>query len=190
MSADEQGSAFYHVFNRLVVMNTLSSTRIHSHPTPQTLKTTIFALQGLPHVSLKYPGDELRLVAMATPYKMSIMNMKPMPQIIHRIYWEKEISEKVVSIACLSWLPAKRKKGSNEILNPKLAASFGTHILILNLDWDEEQTKSVDAISAAIKITKETSFCIDSPCVALQWINRQVNLISAHEQDLGLFHES
>eukprot|EP00842_Homolaphlyctis_polyrhiza_P002032 jgi/Hompol1/282/HPOL_000397-RA len=193
VSADDQGTAFYHSFSRGIMMTTVKSTRIHGRPidatsTNQTLPTTIFAIAALPPLPVKHPIDDYRLVAIATPYKMAIMSMKPLPQIQFRIPWDlgdgtpsssESAPKKPVSIACLDWLPYHNQ--SQDYGDPRLAFSHRNQISILQVT-----TTTVNGDRSKVKIDYivKGQGRLKENINAVRWINEELVTLSSSTFEL------
>lgn len=171
-----KGTAFYHEFNQLILMYSITSTRIHNHPREHTLPTTIYNVKGIPFRYIK--SDGMRMVALTTPYKLVIMNMKPSPWIVFRFFWESDGQNetKTVSSSCVSWLPIRRGKyiifmqGESKL--PKLAVSFGSKIIVLDIFYDQDSFGSV--IQSEISITINKEWKISENIVYMEWMTETV----------------
>lgn len=161
-------------------MYTINSTRIHNHPREHTLPTTIYNIKGIPSRYIK--SDGMRMVAITTPYKLVIMNMKPSPWIIFRFFWryDGQNETKTVSSSCVSWLPISRGIISFFILGesrfPKLAVSFGPRIIVFDFTYDQDTFGSDFHSEFSISINKEWK--ITENIVYLEWMTETVNFFS------------
>ena len=71
VSADAQGHAFYHAFNKYILLQSWTYQRIHNRLGEKNVLTTVYAMEALPHLDrVVYPGAEHRLVALSTPFKV------------------------------------------------------------------------------------------------------------------------
>lgn len=99
VSGDDQGMAFYHVLYKVVMVNAVDTTRIlgryqnlsfstiestvpelqqqqqqiaNGPPKPRR-PSTVFSMQPLPLGQIAHPAESFGLVALLTPYKVSIL---------------------------------------------------------------------------------------------------------------------
>ncbi|KAJ3129752.1 Vacuolar protein sorting-associated protein 8 [Nowakowskiella sp. JEL0407] len=146
VSADSQGVAFYHVISKLLLITTVNSTRIHGRAssnlplrTINSPPTTIYSMETLPSTVGRHPAESLGLVALVTPYKVAIMNMKPTPQIQFKMAWsrsnEEDISTGASKSGAISWCPCLKRKSGNKmtLTDPILACSSGPKLYLIRV---------------------------------------------------------
>jgi vacuolar protein sorting-associated protein 8 len=85
VTADETGMAFVHKLNRRFVVANINSTRIlgrypekiasASRPIKPHKPSCVLGMSGLPLGSVKYVTDDMQLVALLSPYKVSYFNV-------------------------------------------------------------------------------------------------------------------
>ncbi|KAI8809432.1 hypothetical protein BJ742DRAFT_805070 [Cladochytrium replicatum] len=168
--------------------------------------TTIFAMACLPLSSTRHVSDQLGLVAIATPYKLAIMNMKPVPQIQYKFAWGKPSeTQGLYRSAAMAWFPAvKRKEKAVRGISgdPMLAFSFGRKLHLLRV----APLKSVGEVDTKFAQTKlpamdylvtsewtmsptKTEGITDVPepsIVAVRWLNENVIAVLSSSEDLVL----
>ncbi|KAJ3232105.1 Vacuolar protein sorting-associated protein 8 [Chytriomyces hyalinus] len=172
VSTDDEGSAFLHSISTLLMLSTVSSVQLAGNqpiygiqPLPATATTTpgssttlnpFKALTTGPHVS-----DAARILAVVTPFRLTLMRLRPAPAIVWKLQIAKErlneteeaVTEETslrrrtdsagvsaaVTCACLAWLPAivgageKTATGASSVSDPLLAATFGSVLTIFKL---------------------------------------------------------
>jgi hypothetical protein len=139
-SADEDGAAFYHALLNRVLYYDVRTTRIHgkvkSNEQYTLSNTKVLSLSSPPIEKIRYPGDSNFLVAVTSPYKLAILSMKPIPQILFRIPWS-QLQENNVEITSVKsshtcwYIPTKRSKAEYLLLG----FSFGSSIAIIKMRW-------------------------------------------------------
>ncbi|KAJ3176538.1 Vacuolar protein sorting-associated protein 8 [Geranomyces variabilis] len=204
VSADNEGYAFHHAEPKLYLMNTSYMTCIHNNnPSPSPAVTTVYALAVLPRIRghLRYPGDYLHLVALATPDKVAIMSMKPSPQPQFRMSWasgadhsSEEAAAHACRSACLAWspLPKTVKEGKTiKIGDPVLACSFGRHLRFIRVTW-RSSSKPMQNVQASgnpptVEFVVQRTWSGDDDIVALQWLDEKFMLLLTDKQALISF---
>ncbi|KAI8912303.1 Golgi CORVET complex core vacuolar protein 8-domain-containing protein [Powellomyces hirtus] len=204
VSADNEGNAFHHAALRLYLLNTTYITRIHpSTPTATSIPTTIYAMSVLPRIRghQRYPGDQLHLVALSTPYKMAIMSMKPSPQPQFRMSWSrdtahaKDPSDRASRASCLAWSPLLKtiKDGKAiKLSDPLLACSFGRNLRIIRVMWRNPSKRagkggSAAADSPTVEYVIQGNWVGQDDIVALQWLDEKFLLLLTSKQILISF---
>jgi WD40 repeat protein len=139
-SADEDGAAFYHALLNRIIYYDVRTTRIHGkvkpNEPPVVSNTRILSLSSPPIEKVRYPGDSNVLVAVASPYKLAILSMKPIPQILFRIPWsqlqENNVEVSTVDSSHTCWfVPTKHSKADYVLLG----FSFGSKAGVLKITW-------------------------------------------------------
>ncbi|KAI8929007.1 Golgi CORVET complex core vacuolar protein 8-domain-containing protein [Entophlyctis helioformis] len=182
VSADDRGSAFYHSVSRGIVLTSVKSTRIHgrplANPSQQSLPTTIFSVAALAPISGRHQTDQYRLVAIATPYKMAIMSMKPVPQIQYRVPWDLSVESgpettprKPAEAACLDWWSPVLQKNGSVAGEPRLAYSHRNQVSFLSVTCSISET---DKSKRHIHFTPDGHCHLQDNIVALRWINESL----------------
>ncbi|KAI9203432.1 Golgi CORVET complex core vacuolar protein 8-domain-containing protein [Polychytrium aggregatum] len=185
ISADYQGSVFLHSITRVLLINTVTSTRLHGRPDGVPGSTTIYSLAGLPMTRTKYITDKFGLIAFTTPFKMAIISTKPKPKSEFRILWShspsKDESDSHPKHSCVAWYPALKEKDDAKPHEPTLACTFGGHLYIIRaraaLIPKSGSSLSAPKPSAAeieYDVLKEWQNPSGDEFVAIQWINSQL----------------
>ena len=168
-SADEKGAAFFHSIMSRILYTTVKSIRIHGrHTTPKRIVSAILSIKPLERsLTIPLKVDKLNLVAIASPFKISIFSMKPMPHIVFRATWDElghaeKVDAKVRS-AALSWWRPKSSKQEN---NPILAVSHGERLVLLKIFKALESSRLSSEVIARCKL--------EFPITAIEWLNSEV----------------
>ncbi|KAJ3150392.1 Vacuolar protein sorting-associated protein 8 [Geranomyces variabilis] len=204
VSADNEGYAFHHAEPKLYLMNTSYMTCIHNNnPGPSPAPTTVYALAVLPRIRghLRYPGDNLHLVALATPDKVAIMSMKPSPQPQFRMSWisgadhaSEETAAHACRSACLAWspLPKTMKDGKTiKLGDPVLACSFGRHLRFIRVTWRSSskpmQNRQASGNPPTVEFVAQRTWSGEDDIVALEWLDEKFMLLLTDKQALISF---
>ncbi|KAJ3147683.1 Vacuolar protein sorting-associated protein 8 [Geranomyces michiganensis] len=204
VSADNEGYAFHHAEPKLYLMNTSYMTCIHNNTVGASpALTTVYALAVLPRIRghLRYPGDNLHLVALATPDKVAIMSMKPSPQPQFRMSWShgtdrfpEETAAHACRSACLAWspLPKTVKDGKTiKLGDPLIACSFGRHLRFIRVSW-RSSSKSMQNMQAhgnpaMVEFIVQRTWSGEDDIVALEWLDDKFMLLLTDKQTLISF---
>ncbi|KAL2915668.1 hypothetical protein HK105_204853 [Polyrhizophydium stewartii] len=178
ISADDRGGAFLHTLARGIMLTSVKSVRIHGRPLDdvahRSLPTTIYALDALAPTAARHPCDLYRFIAIATPYKMAVMSMKPVPQIHFRVAWDlgdpdaTGLSRRPVDIACLHWWSPILHKDGSSAGQPRLAYSSRNSLSLLTLAWSATDT---DKSKRKIEFRVNGSTKLPENIVSLRWLN-------------------
>ncbi|KAJ3283227.1 Vacuolar protein sorting-associated protein 8 [Borealophlyctis nickersoniae] len=197
VSADNQGSAFYHSIAKVIMISTPASTRIHPSKPRPSIPTTIYALAPLPHIHnhSRYPGDHLNLVALSTPYKMAIISLKPL-QTQYKISWVHESKAdisatlKASPMSCLQWWPPMKQKDGMQLTVPLLAVSCGKRLMVVRVSWVPTTARSKRESfnkSPAVEYTVRGELLADSNIIAIQWLDERLVACLTSAEELVLY---
>ncbi|TPX30623.1 hypothetical protein SmJEL517_g05856 [Synchytrium microbalum] len=205
VSADNQGAAFLHIFSKMVLVNTVTSVRIHGRPDAlgrPIVPSTIYAMTAMS--SSKHILEQHGLIALSTPYKMAVLTTRPVPQILFKLSWTPEeerttsaslAAKQAVPCACLAWSPlvasSSQLPGRPVTDALHLAASSGFKLYVMRVT--ASRTRTLDSRRAT-----ETSLILPQfvvlgewlgpeNIVAIQWLNPQLVLLMTNHQDLIVF---
>ena len=196
VTADDHGTAFYHVVSRGILSTTVKSTRIHgqradSQKHHERLPTTIFALSGLSPSQVPYSGDTNRLIALATPYKMGIIALKPVPQILYRMPWNLQnkidvsTPRRPVAIAALDWWTPVVNKTGAVLGTPRLAYSHANHLRIIQVQFSSTE---IDRTRRKLKFTEIGSYDAPENVVTIRWINESLLACLTRSEQIIFIH--
>ncbi|KAJ3134878.1 Vacuolar protein sorting-associated protein 8 [Physocladia obscura] len=179
ISADDEGLAFYHAIASLMSFSAITSTQLAGNQ-------PIYTLQPLPRAQRPHYTDQVRIVAVTTPFRLTLMRLKPTPAVLFKMQLQKEVGENVcggVTCAAIGWRPALFSvHGGNTLSDPALAASFGKKLIVfvmLNPD-----TSSRDKLKAQLSIKKLGSWTCDESIVGIHWINFNLLGLMTNQENL------
>ncbi|KAJ3030539.1 UNVERIFIED_CONTAM: Vacuolar protein sorting-associated protein 8 [Siphonaria sp. JEL0065] len=166
ISADNEGSAFYHSITSMMMLSAITSTQLAGNQ-------PIYAINPLPRSQRMHQTDSARIVAVATPFRLTFMRLKPMPAVFHKVLLQKNVAVEErtgVTSASLAWRPSLIVGNSMSI--PALAATFGTSLIVYTVSEVVVDPMIRDKIKTSDLEVKEIgSWESDEPIVALHWIN-------------------
>ncbi|TPX40324.1 hypothetical protein SeLEV6574_g06676 [Synchytrium endobioticum] len=202
VSGDNQGAAFLHTLSRILLVNTVTSARIHGRPdalVKPIVPTTIYAMSPMPHA--RHALEQHGLVALSTPYKLAVLTVRPIPQILFKLSWAPEgeltksaslAAKQAVPCACLAWSPLVTPSSHYRSSRPltdvlHLAASSGFKLYIIKATSANEDDKASKESIIVPEFVVLAEWMSPENIVALQWLNPQLLLLMTNHQDLLVF---
>ncbi|KAJ3076195.1 Vacuolar protein sorting-associated protein 8 [Podochytrium sp. JEL0797] len=187
ISADNEGCAFYHSITSLLMLSALSTTQLAANQ-------PIYAIQPLPRAQRSHVTDAARIVAVATPFRLTFMRLKPTPTVVHKIVMRKQQGAGVggggVSCAALAWRPAL--VNGNTMTPPVLVATFGKKVMLYSI-----AKAALSAPPSALENGKRKAneFAVqplgtwesDETIVAVHWINFDLIALLTREETIIVF---
>ncbi|CAG8450618.1 11124_t:CDS:10 [Ambispora leptoticha] len=208
VSGDNHGMVFYHNLYKVMMVNASETTRIlgrypvsTSGPeTPVASKpprpSVVFGLAPLPLGQSPHGSEGFGLVAMLTPYKMTIVSTKPTIQQQYKYTKPRYLPDSTKSISgCLAWYPAVKVKlnavESNLVdTDPLLAFSWGNHLTIIKVTVAQSETPTKrrrQDREVRLEFTKVGEWKNKNGIVALQWLSHHILLILTSTEDIIVF---
>lgn len=188
LSADDQGMAFYHISYKVMMMANTHSMRLLGNYQPKR-PSTIFAMQLLAPSRVNHPAENFNLVALLTPYKIVIIALKPKPQVLFKfskpkIFRQQDDTKAVIEnlSGCLAWLPMT-KSDSSDKEDPLLAFSWGKDLFLLSVQAHQVETRR----AIQLKFVQLGERKIKESIVSIQWISRQILVLSTPNEEMILF---
>ncbi|KAI9329341.1 Golgi CORVET complex core vacuolar protein 8-domain-containing protein [Obelidium mucronatum] len=165
VSADDEGSAFIHSITSMMMLSSISSTQLAGNQ-------PIYAISPLPRSQRTHPTDSARIIAVATPFRLTFIRLRPVPTVFHKILAQKNLplEERTgSSCASLAWRPALTVGKTMSV--PALAATFNSKLsvyMIVDVATNQPNTirKSMD-----FEVKEVGTWDSDEPIVAIHWIN-------------------
>jgi vacuolar protein sorting-associated protein 8 len=186
-TSDEDGAAFYHILLNRILYYDVKSTRIHgkvrSIQDNITSSTTILSMTAPQIDYIRFPGDSNYLVAITSPYKLAIVAMKPIPQILFRMSWSQFFGdgEEVVKVenAETDWyVPSKQQRATCVFL----AVGFACNLRIFKIDW-----KIDGGTKKRLRFEIIAKGICASAITSINWMTSKFIAVTTASQELHIF---
>jgi hypothetical protein len=173
---------------------TVETLRIHGRIIPLSSNTAIYSLKIAPFSNHRYPGDSYLMAALTSPFKLAVITMKPLPQIVFRVSWaqlakgEDSPCKRVEQAELCWWIPPRNALGTGHFYKGKhehlfLAFSFGCHIGILRISWLTEENKTKKLSFEIIAQNK-----LPERLLSLNWLNSTFIVAITESQKAVIFN--
>ena len=204
VSSDISGMAFTHMAHRSLTLMSLSCVSIrvlgrYFYDMPAGGKprkpSTVLALAALPLGNVEQKSDNMGVVALITPYLLVIISSIPVARTQHKLSRPSAIQRHSMMSGCLAWFPAIRARPASqgdvgEVFNPKLAYSWSSALMILEMRSTERLAPSTSSLTAELAFRGRVKWEADEPIVAVQWFSRSILAILTVTQRLVILEEA
>ncbi|KAJ3084579.1 Vacuolar protein sorting-associated protein 8 [Rhizoclosmatium hyalinum] len=188
ISADNEGSAFYHSITNMMILSSITSTQLAGNQ-------PIYSMLPLPRAQKSHPTDTARIVAVITPFRLSLMRLRPTPSVFHKFSLQKtqsSDSRNGFTCASLAWRPSLTS--GNTMTSPALVCTFGKHVTIyLLLEAQVPQTdveRGPNSGKPEFEVREVGTWKSDEKIVASHWINFNVVGFLTSQENVIVFDVS
>ncbi|KAJ3349979.1 Vacuolar protein sorting-associated protein 8 [Entophlyctis luteolus] len=176
ISADDEGTAFYHTISTIMRFST------HTVSTQLSGKQPIYRMQALPRAQRAHVSDKARIVAVMTPMRLMLMRLRPTPAVIRKISMREFGASVPATCAALAWQPVLIGKEIASASEPVLAASFNKMLMIFKVV--ERISTEENKGKADLHIVYVGKWLCDEDIVAIHWISPMFLCLLTNEENL------